>query len=258
VKKYIEKHIPEKIDGPINENTPIQVQGLSEETRNLRPDLWFIRQYRHEKVLEILEFNCPYGRLVGEISTLKQCYKHKKQKYQRLADEFTRETGIVARVHPIIVSSLGAVYPKSMKNLHAILKCKDKALNNLGVWMSEQALMGSFKLWIQYHKSNDIRHADDTTVATEINLANQENIEDIEDEEESENEEERRTEENTEETETRSPTTVETEVVEIEIRDREETIAPVTPESVAETLINEIEELNSLRTLKEALPQADL
>jgi hypothetical protein len=116
VKKYIEKHIPEKVDGPINENTLIQVQGLSEQTRNLRPELWFIRQYRHERILEILEFNCPYGRMAGEITSLKQSYKHKKQKSQRLADEITRATGMIARVHPFEKSSLGAVYPKSMKN----------------------------------------------------------------------------------------------------------------------------------------------
>jgi hypothetical protein len=124
VKKYIEKQIPEKIDGSINENTPIQVQGLSEQTRNLRSDLWFIRQYLHEMVLRILEFNCLYGVMAGEITSLKQSYKHKKQRYQRLADKITRETGMIARVHPFEKSSLGAVYPKSMKNFQTILKCK--------------------------------------------------------------------------------------------------------------------------------------
>jgi hypothetical protein len=78
VKNQLEKHIPEKIDGQIHENTPIPADGLSDETRNLRPDVWFFRQYRHGKVLEILEFSCPYGYKIEEITSLKKVYKHKK------------------------------------------------------------------------------------------------------------------------------------------------------------------------------------
>jgi hypothetical protein len=44
---------------------------------------------------------------------------------------------------------------------------------------------------VSKHKSNDLRHTEDTAVVTEINIANQENIEDIEDEEEGEDEQEK-------------------------------------------------------------------
>jgi hypothetical protein len=63
--------------------------------------------------------------------------------------------------------------------------------------MSEQAILGSFKLWIEYQRTN--HHQEQEQVSIEVNLANQENSEDIENEENDEEEveqEEEDTEEN--------------------------------------------------------------
>jgi hypothetical protein len=60
VRKTIEKHIPRDLVGGINENTPIQIQNLSAETRNQKSDIWFIKREGNEEILEILEFCCPF------------------------------------------------------------------------------------------------------------------------------------------------------------------------------------------------------
>jgi hypothetical protein len=50
--------------------------------------------------------------------------------------------------------------------------------------------MGSFKLWIEFQKTNEHRHTEFTEIITELNIANQENIQDIEDNENIEEEDE--------------------------------------------------------------------
>jgi hypothetical protein len=222
VRKAIEKHITADLVGGINENTTISFSNQSDETRHQRPDIWFIRKERNQEILEILEFSCPYGRVnesrsdEGENAqerresrenpqtTLQLTFEHKLRKYQRLAEEFTANTGRIARIHPVIVSSLGAVYTKSMSALKIILKCSDKDLSKLGSWISEQATMGSFRLWIEYQKSSqtnqnhEIQLQDDheqfeeisAQITTEISLANQEHIDDINNDEETDTDEE--------------------------------------------------------------------
>jgi hypothetical protein len=218
VRRAIENHIPRDLIGGINENTSIPINNLSEETRHLRPDIWFIRRERNEEILEILEFCCPFGRIETGQCTLKKAFEHKMHKYQHLADDYTSNTRKTARVHPIIVSSLGAVYNESLKCLKSILRCRDKELIKLGTWMSEQAILGSFKLWIDYQKSNE-HHHDQEEVRAEIDLANQERIEVIENEED--NEEEIAEEENWDQ-EIRSPFTDNQELTENNLRQENE------------------------------------
>jgi hypothetical protein len=103
---------------------------------------------------------------------------------------------MLSRVHPIIVSSLGAVYKESLSCLKTILKCSDKDLAKLGTWLSEQAIMGSFKLWIDYQKSNEHRHPEVSEIITELNIANQETFPDIEDNDDIEEEGREETREN--------------------------------------------------------------
>jgi hypothetical protein len=85
-----------------------------------------------EEICELVEIGCPYGRKNATEDTLLGTFTHKKQKYQPLAQEIERITGIPTRVYPIIVSSMGAVYPKSLTHLKSILKCSDRELRNLG------------------------------------------------------------------------------------------------------------------------------
>jgi hypothetical protein len=191
VKNALEKHIAEDLIGAINENTSIPIDNLSDETRNLRPDIWFIRREGNREILEILEFSCPFGHIERNENTLKRTFEFKMNKYLPLANEYIANTRRMARVHPIIVSSQGAVYNDSMTCLKSILRCSDKEMAKLGTWLSEQAILGSFKLWIEYQRTNEHHHNEQEEAATEILLANQENIEDLENEDEEEEEEEK-------------------------------------------------------------------
>jgi hypothetical protein len=44
IRRSIENLIPTSIVGQIHENTPIQIDGLSEACRKLKPDIWFYRK----------------------------------------------------------------------------------------------------------------------------------------------------------------------------------------------------------------------
>jgi hypothetical protein len=189
LRKVIERNLATDLIGEIHENTPLQVDGLSEELTRLRPDMWFVRRENHENTLEILEVSCPFGYLDEGVSSLKRSFDHKMDKYQHLANEVTALTRMTVKLHPIIVSSLGALYTDSMKCLKSLLKCKDKELRTLGSWMSDQAIMGSFKLWIGYQRTNVHHHQEIEEVRTEITISNQEEIDDLSNEDEPTDEE---------------------------------------------------------------------
>jgi hypothetical protein len=189
VRTAIEKLIPSDLVGQIYENTPVQVSGLSENSIRLRPDMWFVRKEDGNEIIEILEFSCPYGCVEDNIISLDRVFGDKFQKYTNLAEEISHITSKPAKVHPIIISSLGAIHNESITHLRSILRCKDKDLKKLGIRMSEQAIMGSFKLWIEFQKINNHRY--NKQEEEEIILANQENIENLENEENHEEEEDK-------------------------------------------------------------------
>jgi hypothetical protein len=190
IRRSIENLIPTSIVGQIHENTPIQIDGLSEDCRKLKPDIWFYRKEDEAEVLEILEFSCPFGYLKDNKCTLLTCFEKKSRKYQNLAAECSRLSGKTVRFHPIIVSSLGAVLKKSLACLNTLLGCDKKYINKLGTWMSEHVIMGSFKLWIDIQKKSEHNHNRKSQEIEETNLANQENIEDLDNENAVETEEE--------------------------------------------------------------------
>jgi hypothetical protein len=206
VKRSIETLIPGDLSGQIYENTPIQIEGLSDDSKNLRPDMWFYRREDEVEILEILEFSCPYGYIKDNECTLLTCFEKKSRKYQSLASECSNLSGKPTRFHPIIISSLGAVHKESLKCLKMLLGCDKNYLNKLGTWMSEHAIMGSFKLWIDLQKKSEHLHNKNEELE-EINLANQENIEELDNENAVEIDEEDQN--NTEMSITRSSDTVE-------------------------------------------------
>jgi hypothetical protein len=53
----------------------------------------------------------------------------------------------------VIVSSLGAVYSKSMTILKELLKCDDQKMKKIGRKMSEAAIGRSFEMWRKYMSS---------------------------------------------------------------------------------------------------------
>jgi hypothetical protein len=159
VKRALDKHILADLVGPINLDMKIPIEGLSEETRRQRPDIWFTRNDGNRKVYEIIEISCPYGRTSDKKGdTLKYTFDYKKGKYQGLANEIKTLTGLQTKVYPIIVSSMGAVYFESLTCLKSILRCSDTELLKIGNWMSEEAILGSLQLWINYQSLKDHTH----------------------------------------------------------------------------------------------------
>jgi uncharacterized C2H2 Zn-finger protein len=139
------------LEGAIHENTPVPIPGLNGEVANLRPDMTFIQRIREDQVVEIIEFTCPYGYMSRGRMTLERAYEQKRHKYEALAREIRRVTQKRVRVTAVVVSSMGAVYEKSLDDLCRVLDITDKkAKMRLGRRMSEEAILGSYAIWRRY------------------------------------------------------------------------------------------------------------
>jgi hypothetical protein len=137
------------VTSKIRENTTIPEDGLSQEVRDLRPDLMFRRRENQREMIEIIEFSCPYGYIAQGENPLKRVFEQKQRKFRQLAQELSdlRHEGVW--VTAVIVSSLGAVYMQSLKDLHTMLRCDDRQLKELGRRMSEAVIRGSMETWRQ-------------------------------------------------------------------------------------------------------------
>jgi hypothetical protein len=85
-----------KFTGPdmrseIRESQRTGHDGLTEKLSALRPDMMLERKdYKprrreEQKIIEILEFSCPYGGISHDRNTLEMTYEKKKAKYEELA-----------------------------------------------------------------------------------------------------------------------------------------------------------------------------
>jgi hypothetical protein len=77
------------------------------------------RQGRRDEanVLEMLEFSCSYGCISHERDSLERVYEEKQRKYAERAEELMRPRRGRVQVTAVIVSSMGAVYGPSLKDL---------------------------------------------------------------------------------------------------------------------------------------------
>jgi hypothetical protein len=129
--------------------------------------------------MEILEFSCPYGYVSHGRNTLERVYEEKRNKYMELARNLKKIRGGQVRVTAIIVSSLGAVYERSLKDLQMVLGCTDKEIGKLGRKMSEAAILGSMEIWRQ--NAREIRGGTmqevDTLIEEEVEQLDQEALE---------------------------------------------------------------------------------
>jgi hypothetical protein len=170
VRKAVMKHRGGDLRSDIKENTVIGLEQLSDELRNLRPDMIFegrtrnqkgearsrgeqVNQENEERIIEILEFSCPYGRIAHERDTLEFTYNQKKTKYAEFAKAISEIEQKEVRVTAIIISSMGAVYEPSLKDLQKVLKCSDHEIRKIGKHMSETVIKGSLEIWRQDMKT---------------------------------------------------------------------------------------------------------
>jgi hypothetical protein len=150
------------------ENRRVDEEGLSDEVRALRPDISFVRKSGNITYTELIDISCPYGRMIYGDSSLENAYGAKISKYSRLADELRQKRQFYTNITPIIVSSLGAVYPKSLTALQTMLKCSDKDIHVIGQRMSEAAIAGSFDVWRRYMEGRP--HPGDTEEGRVLDL----------------------------------------------------------------------------------------
>jgi hypothetical protein len=147
LKEAVLKFVDGNVRSDIHENTAIGQEGLPDGLKSLRPDMVFEREGRAGRAMEILEFSCPYGYVSHERDTLATVYERKKAKYGDLATALRGLRQQPVNVTAIIVSSMGAVYSQSLKELRKILGCSSREMQKLGRRMSDAAITGSFKIW---------------------------------------------------------------------------------------------------------------
>jgi hypothetical protein len=105
-----------------------------------------------QKITEIPEFSCPYGGISHDRNTLEMTYEKKKVKSEELARTLSAHRHKKVRVTVVIVSSMGAIYRPSMKDLQKVLRCNDKEIKKVARQMSETLILGSLKIWRSYTK----------------------------------------------------------------------------------------------------------
>jgi hypothetical protein len=152
LRKEVEKRIRGSLETNVEENRPMTtvIDGLSEETRVLRPDLWFKRRGEGGRsTWEIIDVTCPYGRMAHEENTLKRAFDEKQEKYECFR-EIEDLTGEAVRITPIVISSLGAVYEETIGGMENILGCTRKEAVRIGKRMAVAAISGSMQVWRQH------------------------------------------------------------------------------------------------------------
>jgi hypothetical protein len=150
VRRAIVEWVAGDVTSDIRENTAIPEDGLSQEVRDLRPDLAFTRRENQREMVEIIDFSCPYGYMTQGENALKRAFEQKQRKYRQLAQDLSNLIPERVWVTAIIVSSLGAIYMQSLIDLHTVLRCDDRQLKKLGRRMSEAVIRGSMEIWRQF------------------------------------------------------------------------------------------------------------
>jgi hypothetical protein len=148
VKRAIVEQLGDKIVDGIRENVTLRSEELSPECSSQRPDLSFVRAINETQIIELVEITCPYGKINQpdehgyRVNTMVDRFNSKHTKYAQLANELQAITGMPVRVTVIVVSSVGAVYRDSLKELGKLLECSKPVLRKLGKKMSQTVIRG--------------------------------------------------------------------------------------------------------------------
>jgi hypothetical protein len=168
IRRAIVEWVAGDVTSEIRENTTILEDDLSQEVRDLSQDLVFTRRENQREVIEIIKFSCPYGYMTQGENTLKRVFEQKQRNYRQLAQEVSNLRHERVQVTAVIVSSLGAVYMQSSKDLHTVLRYDDRQLRKLGRRMSEAVIGGLMEIWRQFaHKMSHERRVGEAGEAGE-------------------------------------------------------------------------------------------
>ena len=83
----------------------------------------------------------------NQMTVLEARYRGKVDKYQALLNKAKTLTTKTCTLTVVVVSSLGILYPKSMKSLHQLLGGTNEEMNKLDRRISTAALIGSYNIF---------------------------------------------------------------------------------------------------------------
>lgn len=121
----------------------VGLNSLPMHLRNLRPDI--IAWHMNRSKCTIIEISVPYAGFNWNNDTLNKVFNNKKSKYSQLVD-FIHSQNIIVEFYVVIVSSLGAVFHKSISELNRLVTCK-KTCKTLIKRLSVNALWCSLNIW---------------------------------------------------------------------------------------------------------------
>ncbi|KAH0791072.1 hypothetical protein GPJ56_005003 [Histomonas meleagridis] len=95
---------------------------ITGENDTKRPDIW----YETDDLYYLIEVTVPYGDVSEENElSLEVRYNEKKEKYAELLVDIKNQSGKDAKLIVIVISSLGAWYSESLKELRIIAETKE-------------------------------------------------------------------------------------------------------------------------------------
>ncbi|KAH0787665.1 hypothetical protein GPJ56_008460 [Histomonas meleagridis] len=95
---------------------------ITGENDTKRPDIW----YETDDSYYLIEVTVPYGDVSEENElSLEVRYNEKKEKYAELLVDIKNQFGKDAKLFVIVISSLGAWYSESLKDLRIIAETKE-------------------------------------------------------------------------------------------------------------------------------------
>jgi hypothetical protein len=192
IKGALYEQLGNQITDGIHDNVTLGMEELPEELRRQKPDLSFSSNIGGVPRIELIEFSCPYGYVSQPdeqgncVNSMERAYRKKHRKYAPLAKAIQEMRGTQVRVTVIIVSSLGAVYKESLKEIGQLTRCTKEVLRKLAKKMSYTVVNGSMKLWREYAKNMDHNHGReeaDARVEAEIQRIEEERQEEARQEE---------------------------------------------------------------------------
>ena len=124
----------------------IHMSGIPDELSRLRPDI--VAWINNRSKCIIIEVSIPYASVQWNANTLESVYNFKMEKYNGLVT-FLRNQGINVTYGAVIVSSVGAVFHETIKDINRIFidrrKCKT-IIKRLAI----NSIIGSINVWNHY------------------------------------------------------------------------------------------------------------
>lgn len=154
----------------IDHSITIDNMRVDEEYRSMRPDIvtW------NDNEINIIEISCPYDMLdENQQDKMEFTYNTKFNKYKQLAQHCRNIYNRRVNEYVIIVSSLGAIYSKTRKDIRKLLNLKEgnKTYKTILRKLSMASYIGSYFIYykINFNENDNHEGLEDQTTDNEEN-----------------------------------------------------------------------------------------